>query len=468
MIIGANIGSTALGLVLGSALGAALKLSTFALPMLAVGGIGELFLKKKRTIYLITRFILALGLVLYGIGILNDAVSVYAYSIDLTIFDNMGIMGYFLIGVLLTALMHSSDAMLILALTFLAQGVIGFPEAIAIVIGANLGTTISAIEASASGSAEQKQIALSHFLFNLICAVAALPLLYPSVRMMGWLFDLPKHNLMALVVYDVIYNVVGAILFYPFMHKFVLLLKRLVRQKESDFVLHSAHVTTVHVEKVISALTEDVIMLLKKVYEYNAKNLGIDTAALLDSHNSLETKYAATVRIHNDNLEQEYKVISTIEENLMQSIIRLVQKHKDAASHYRTTLFLLREAIERIVYSAKTLNDSKESIDELHDVKMSLIDQYLRQFKEEMVILYIKINTYLTGKDTPEVRKHIQKYFNQLTNADEHFLNLIGEKLPQEALSNRQVSILLHVSQALNRSHKAMLHTIDILYPEKR
>lgn len=74
-------------------------------------------------------------------------------------------------------------------------------------IGANLGTTISAIEASLSGSAEQKQIALSHFLFNLISAVVALPLLYPSIHLLNMLFRLPDQQVMALVVYDVIYNI---------------------------------------------------------------------------------------------------------------------------------------------------------------------------------------------------------------------------------------------------------------------
>ncbi len=127
--------------------------------------------------------------------------------------------------------MHSSDAMLILALTFLAQGIIGFPEAIALIIGANLGTTISAIEASVSGSSEQKQIALSHFLFNLISAIIALPLLYPSIHLLDRMFELPRQNVMALVIYDVIYNIAGAILFYPFLGYFVQLLKRLVPQK---------------------------------------------------------------------------------------------------------------------------------------------------------------------------------------------------------------------------------------------
>lgn len=246
------------------------------------------------------------------------------------------------------------------------------------------------------------------------------------------------------------------------------LLKYLVPQKETDFVLHSSHlIVMANLQKSIAAFTEDVIMLTKKVYMFNAKALSINTDVLLDTNSSLETKYGATRVLDNDNLEQEYKVISAIEESLIQFIVKIFERHKEAANEYRTTLFILREAIERVVYSAKTLWDSKETLDELRDIKMPLIDQYINGFTKEMIDMYVVIGAYLSAKETKEHRKHIQKYFQQLTNADEHFLNVIGDTLPQQVLSSRQVGYLVHLSQALNRSHKAILHTVDLLYPEK-
>lgn len=273
---------------------------------------------------------------------------------------------------------------------------------------------------------------------------------------------------MALVIYDVIYNVAGALLFYPFLRHFVELLKRLVPQKNTDFVLHSSHIlVSTHVEKAILAFQEDVVMLLKKVYLFNAKALSIDTTVLQDPKSSSETKYGAIRIVDNDNLEQDYKTIVTIEESLMQFVVKIFEKHKDAASAYHQSLFILREAIERIVYSAKTLWDSKEDLDDLRDVRIPLIDEYIRQFTKEMIDTYVAVGAYITGTETKEQRHHIQKYFQELTHADEHFLNVITDKLPQEVLSNRQLAALLHLSQALNRSHKAMLHTVDLLFPEK-
>ena len=146
-----------------------------------------------------------------------------------------------------------------------------------------------------------------------------------------------------------------------------------------------------HIEKAIGAFTEDVILLTKKVYLFNAKALAVDTDALQDPKSSLETKYGAKRYIDNDNLEQEYKTISTIEESLIQFVVKIFERHKEAANEYRTTLFVLREAIERIVYSAKTLWDIKETLDELRDIRMPLVDQYVNEFTREMIDMYVII-----------------------------------------------------------------------------
>ncbi len=111
------------------------------------------------------------------------------------------------------------------------------------------------------------------------------------------------------------------------------------------------------------------------------------------------------------------------------------------------SLFILREAIERIVYSAKALKDTKDAIDDLRAAKIPLIDQYLNTFTKEMIDLYILIDRFIAGKETPEETKHLKKYLLDIANADEKFLNALGDKLPQEILTNRQLSALTHVWQ---------------------
>lgn len=467
VIIGANVGSTLLGIVLGGAMAGSLKLSSFALPMLGAGAIGELFFKKKKKIYFVTMLLLAFGLIFFGISMINTTVSEYALSIDLSVISQRGILGYFLIGILLTALMHSSDTMLILALSFLAQGVIGLPEAIAIMIGANIGTTISAIEWSWSGTKEQKQVALSHFLFNVISAIIALPLLSWSISLLQFFFDLPNQNIWAVVMYDFWYNLLWAALFYPFLRQYVWLLEKLVSPTKNEISLYSTHTDIHDIKKALIAFRKDVLMLFDKVYKCNLTHLGIDSRQLILLKEWDTPHQLAHLKMDNDNIEQDYKVILTIEETLMQAVVKVYQanKHKE---HHHEELFMLREAIERMVYSVKALHDSKVTLDELYASKTPLILDYLEEFRNEMGYIYSMIAACIQGSVTAKQRKALDIAFDELVSADERFLTDIGDEVSQDVLSNRQLSSLVHLAQGINRSHKAILHTIDILYPKKK
>lgn len=247
-------------------------------------------------------------------------------------------------------------------------------------------------------------------------------------------------------MYDFWYNLLGALLFFPFLKWFVKLLESLVSAKKEDIVLHSSHLDYKDITKSLHAFRQDVLTLFRKVYEFNARQLSIDLPILMDPKSSMETKYGTVTVVENDNLEQDYKVISTLEETLIQAMVKMYQKNKESKEgHFE--LFLLREAIERVVYSAKTLDDTKMTIDDLRAAKIPLINEYLRDFKREMIDLYVIIAACMNGQVTRAQRKELKASFDEILNADENFLTAIGDKVSQEVLSNRQLSSLLHVSQ---------------------
>ena len=99
---------------------------------------------------------------------MKTSVEVFASSIDLNTIPNYGIVIYLLIGILLTALMQSSSATIAVVLTTLYTGVIDFNAAAAMVIGSNIGTTITALIASFFISTDAITIASIHVLFNFV------------------------------------------------------------------------------------------------------------------------------------------------------------------------------------------------------------------------------------------------------------------------------------------------------------
>jgi phosphate:Na+ symporter len=464
IIIGANIWSTLLGLVMGWAVAGSFKISTFAIPMIGIGWLGELFWKKRKRFHTISTIIMGFGLIFYGIGMLKWVVSDYSLTHTgmLHALDMFGLPWYFIIGVILTALMHSSDAMLIIALALLSQGVINLPASIAIVIGANLGTTVSVIEWSIGGTPEQKQVALSHVLFNAISALIWLPLVGLSIKALHYFFVFPAGNVMALAVYDIAYNVIGAIVFFPFIRHFARLLQYLIREKSGDYILHTLHTDAHNTKKILHSLTLDTIMMLKKIYKFNVHQCGIDQKTLLQRSVSLEAKAQTLYTLDAAHLDADYLTLTTIEEALISYEIHKFGKHDGTfQEEWFERVF---EAIERMMYAAKTLKDIKWDIDALHATGKSIIEWHLYDIRYAVVTFYNEISYIIAEEDSKKHYKNLIENYTKLHNAHQRFFATLGNDAASAQLHRSDIASLLHVLQAVIRSHKAMLHVIEVMY----
>lgn len=105
---------------------------------------------------------------------MKTSVEDFTRELDLATLPSYGVWFYFLIGFLLSALMQSSSAAIAVVLTALHSGIIVFSEGAAMVIGANVGTTITILLGAIGAVQIKKQVAFSHLIFNLSTAVIAL------------------------------------------------------------------------------------------------------------------------------------------------------------------------------------------------------------------------------------------------------------------------------------------------------
>ena len=176
--IGANIGTTVTAWLF------ALKVAKYGLPIIGVGAVPYLFLNRTETIENIGKTIFGLGAVFLGLTTMSDGfkdpvVSEYLRSF----FSNMsgdsygGIAACIAAGALATGIVQSSSATLGIIIALAKSGVIPFETAAALVIGSNIGTTVTAVLAALRGgtSLEARRVAAAHVLFNVIGAA----ILYP-------------------------------------------------------------------------------------------------------------------------------------------------------------------------------------------------------------------------------------------------------------------------------------------------
>jgi len=240
IIFGANIGTTT-GAWLIAGLGLKVNISAYAMPMLVFGVI--LVFQKAKSMKGIGYILAGLGFLFLGIHHMKEGFEAFKSTIDLTQFAVAGYPGLFLfagIGIFATVVMQSSHATLVLILTALAAGQITYENALALAIGANLGTCITAVLGSLSANVEGKRLAGAHLIFNVTTGVIAIVFINQflwGVESISAVVGIGATDYtLKLAVFHTLFNLAGVLLMSPLIGRLASLLQKSLRAKETTAV----------------------------------------------------------------------------------------------------------------------------------------------------------------------------------------------------------------------------------------
>jgi len=199
VIMGANIGTTITAWLV-SLFGFKFKIAHFALPILAFGF--PMIFSNKAKLKSWGEFIIGFALLFMGLDALKDSVpdikgnpEAVAFIAD---FANMGLLStllFVLIGTILTIVVQSSSAAMAITLVLCNQGVIPLDVAAAIVLGENIGTTITANLAAAVANIHAKRAAIGHLIFNVFGVVWVIIFFDPFLQLIKYMW-IPFHNML--------------------------------------------------------------------------------------------------------------------------------------------------------------------------------------------------------------------------------------------------------------------------------
>lgn len=238
VIYGTNVGTTITGWLV-SLVGFGVRIETFALPILAVGVALRLIFSAKRTKGL-GDALAGFGLFFLGLAILKDSFGALAESYGSAVAGaSLGgnLLTFLLIGFVATVLTQSSSAAIAIILTAASGGIIDLQSAATAVIGANLGTTSTAIIAVLHATAHAKRLAVGHVLFNIITgavALSLLPLLIWLVSQLAHLLDLEGSPALILALFHTVFNVLGVMIMLPLGSMLTNRLEKMFRSQEEE------------------------------------------------------------------------------------------------------------------------------------------------------------------------------------------------------------------------------------------
>ena len=244
VIMGANIGTTITGWIL------VLKIGKYGLPILGAAAFGYLFSKNERRRYT-AMAIMGVGMVFFGLELMKDACAIIkqmpSFEEWFSLFNAdtyLGVLKCALVGCVMTTLVQSSSATLGITISLASQGVISYETAAALVLGENIGTTITALFASLGATTNARRAAYFHVIFNMLGVLWITAIFSWYVKIVPQIVnvDVLQQKIVngeitfpgttaAIAATHSIFNVINTLIFLPFVPLFVKLLQKLVPSK---------------------------------------------------------------------------------------------------------------------------------------------------------------------------------------------------------------------------------------------
>ena len=437
IIFGANIGTTATAWIV-STFGVKIKISHYALPMLVFGVIFR-FMKSKNY-QGIGNILLGLGFIFLGIEHMKNGFENLKQGIDLAQFHIDGFLGvivYIFVGMVATVIIQSSSATMAIIIVALSNNQIAYIDAIALAIGANIGTTITAILGSLTSGPNGKRLALAHLIFNMITALFAIVLIYQLKDVVDYLSPIvgiaDNDYSMKLSLFHTIFNVMGVLIVSPFINLLVKFLEtKFVSDKEQtkgkpkylkedvaetslsattaikkesehlyenslEIITHglSLHRTDIFsdkdIDEVVKSSTTPIDIDIEDTYQKTVKNLYGDiirySTLVAENLNRKDAKYIYSLKIVNRGMVRAIKDIEKVQRNFNLYIKHENEYIRNEYNNLRKKIVYLLRELKKIsemknpteaILAVETL---KEELRDIDTIENGRIDQLIRENK---------------------------------------------------------------------------------------
>ena len=420
IVFGSNIGSTTTAWIV-SSLGVDVKISTYAFPMLVFGVVLRFF--KSNGVKGTGNVLLGLGFIFLGISYMKDGFDIMKNSIDLASYAMEGYLGiivYILIGILITVVIQSSAATLAIVITALNADSITYVNAIALAIGANVGTTLTAILASFASNENGKRVALIHFLFNLISATFITILIYQFIDLTDFIapfLGVSDNNYgMKLALFHTIFSVTGVILLTPAISLLVKLSEKLIQKKVSSAskpkYLNQSVLS--NPDASLAALRKEIINLYENCQKAMLHALNIHTTGLTRETLKVQLSKELTIidtdidEIYQKNLKSLYSEIIKFSSFAQENMFDFQHKKTDE----------LKRAAVLLVEVLRDTRDIQRNVNFYLKSKNEYIKEEYNILRKELAEMLIDINTLALLENDSEQLTQLELIKTELVHND--------------------------------------------------
>jgi len=485
VIMGANIGTTITAWLI-TILGFKVSMSAIALPLVGFG-FAFTFAKKEQTKN-IGGFIIGFALLFIGLQFLKEAMpdiksnpGILEFLSRYTDLGYLSILLFLLIGTVLTVVIQSSSATMALTLIMTAEGWIPFEMAAAMVLGENIGTTITANLAAIVANYQAKRTARAHLIFNIIGVVWMLILFYPFLKLISWMSvkfgsESPYVSAAAIPVaislFHTTFNVINTFLLVWFVNPIAKFVERIVPEKidpgksvdEPKFFTQGA---LKYPETAIATLVKESKYLFKNaVFEIVAHALNIHRHDIKS-----DLKLKKVIKKSNILFETDIRELYTTRiKHIYGEIIKFATKAQSTLSLnelQNSEIAEIKVANRRMVEIIKDVNELSRNITLYLNSENKYIKKEYDKLRKRLAKVLRVIYLFRTEKENERYYK-ILKRLKENDRINKHAENLgIDHLIRKDLITIDMASSLVNDSDTVNDIIKNLIIVAELLYGKK-
>lgn len=470
VVFGSAVGTTATTWIV-STLGLKIDIAALSLPMIIFGVIFRFY--KNKNFQGLGNILLGLGFVFLGIAYMKDGFEDLKKGIDLAQFSMdgyVGILVYALIGMIATIIIQSSSATMALTITALATGQIVYINAMAIAVGANIGTATTAALGAMVSNANAKRMAVGLFIFKGITAIFTIILLYFIIDLVDYLailFGIKEDDwAMKLAIFHTFFNLAGLVVFSFFIPKLVVFLKKMFVEDKETYIQKPKYL-----DSQVFAIPSIALKLTRKetIHLYDNASEVLSHAIMLHRHrylgkNDISTVVKESTDIIELNIDDFYQTrIKSLYSDIIDYSTYFIN---DLDSEKRVYLYDLRSACRDIAEAVKNTKELQKNISKYLLSNNNYIKDEYNYIRESLAKTMNTINEIKNSKDEIDVLSKSELLKEYLKSLNVIATGRIDILIREKKIDKKMATTLLNDSAHAHNIIDKLINVAKILWIE--
>jgi phosphate:Na+ symporter len=449
VMLGSNVGTTVTGWLMAT-LGFYFDIKVFALPLLVVSGLLTVIYDKRHKMHYPAKFFLGFAFLFLGLSFIKEGAEFVVMNTPLT--DYMGYPPIFfaILGLVLTALVQSSSVTMALVLSVLYHKGLDISSAAAIILGAEIGTTLKLGVVSMKGLAVKKRVALGNITFNTVGSVCLFFFIEPVLEVVN-LFPGMQNPLLQIVAFQTCINLFSVMLFMPFLKPFGRFLEKRFREESSMEYLNK--ISGANIPPAIDAVEKENIHLLAHVLYYMRTLFDLDKNADDLPMYSYVQKMSQGV---------SYDQVKTLYGEIHAYSIKMRQQEINPEEFTRMDALLT--SMRNLMYAAKSFKDIEKDIALLNQSSNEVKYQYYLDVRNETARFYKAAATLLNRMPDKDIFLQLKQLFGDVQTAYQAGIITLYQDKRSAGLSAMEMATLVNVHREMMTAFKSILFAMKETY----